>query len=122
MEQAVALWHRLNSLSLTSKWTTYGATKTPSEEFRTYAKSYTTSEAELQAFWKICSTDFGLWGQVDSAFDAVKLDVVDWKPEPEIIIAGYKVVFLEDKVKVGCTEVTKEQLKEILKRMDNTSV
>ncbi len=38
--------------------------------------------------------------------------------KPEIKLGDYTVEFGENKIKVGCTEVTKEQIKEILARME----
>ena len=43
---------------------------------------------------------------------------IDLSFSPEVYIGDYKVEFFEDKIKVGCTEVTKETVNKIYERMN----
>ena len=111
-DEAVVIWRLLNELGASYK----------REEFErsgAYRSGFAGGDgySNLEKEWKTIHNQPILWGKINTALHKADIIASTYKAEPTIMVGGNEVKFENGQIKVGCTVISNELVKQIAAKL-----
>jgi hypothetical protein len=111
-DEAVVIWRLFNELGVSYK----------REEFErsgAYRSGFAGGDgySNLEKEWKTIHDPPILWGKINTALHKANIIASRYKAEPAIMVGGNEVKFENGQIKVGCTVISNELVKQIAAKL-----